>query len=147
MIFIAHRGNTVGPKPEHENKPYYIEKAIKLGYDVEVDVWSNGIWFWLGHDQPDTWVGINFLRKYKNRLWCHAKNPQTLAALLDEELHCFYHVEDKATLTSRNFIWTHPNCMILNYNSICVLPERGGGNFIEAAGVCSDYVDRLKGKI
>ena len=144
MILIAHRGNIFGPRSEYENMPYHIEEAIHLGYDVEIDVWSNGIWWRLGHDQPDTWVGINFLRKYKNKLWCHAKDPQTLMALLDAELHCFYHADDRVTLTSKNFIWTHPNCAILTQNSICVLPERDRKYFGKAYGICSDYVDDFK---
>ena len=52
MILIAHKGNIFGPQLECENKPRYIENAIKLGYDVEIDVWSDGVQFRLGHDQP-----------------------------------------------------------------------------------------------
>ena len=39
MILVSHRGNTVGKNLELENTPKYIEKAIKLGYEVEVDLW------------------------------------------------------------------------------------------------------------
>lgn len=38
-IWIAHRGNTRGPKPEKENQPEYILQAIHEGFDVEIDVW------------------------------------------------------------------------------------------------------------
>ena len=38
-IWIAHRGNTRGPKPEKENQPEYILQAIQEGFDVEIDVW------------------------------------------------------------------------------------------------------------
>ena len=38
MILISHRGNINGPNPEMENNPEYIQKALDLGYDVEVDV-------------------------------------------------------------------------------------------------------------
>ena len=37
--WIAHRGNTRGPKPEKENDPEYILQAINEGFDVEIDVW------------------------------------------------------------------------------------------------------------
>ena len=39
MILISHRGNINGKKPDLENKPEYIQNAIKLGYNVEIDVW------------------------------------------------------------------------------------------------------------
>jgi hypothetical protein len=144
MILIAHRGNIHGPKPEYENMPYHIEEAIHFGYDVEVDVWSDGTWFWLGHDKPETFIDLDFLDKYTDRLWCHAKSPQTLITLLVAKLHCFYNVDDNVTLTSKNVIWTHPNCAILTRNSICVLPERGRKSFGKAYGICSDYVGDFK---
>ena len=53
MILIAHRGNTEGPRPEKENHPRYIDRAIDLGYDVEVDIcgsFDTGLH--LGHDEP-----------------------------------------------------------------------------------------------
>jgi hypothetical protein len=49
MKFISHRGNLSGRNPESENSPSYINMALKLGYDVEVDVWYiDGKWY-LGH--------------------------------------------------------------------------------------------------
>ena len=41
MILIAHRGNINGPSLAMENTCVYIDSAIKLGYDVEIDVWYN----------------------------------------------------------------------------------------------------------
>ena len=38
MKFISHRGNLYGPNPKLENKPTYIIEALKMGFDVEVDV-------------------------------------------------------------------------------------------------------------
>ena len=37
MRIIAHRGNVTGPCKD-ENCPEHIDKAISLGYDVEVTV-------------------------------------------------------------------------------------------------------------
>ena len=52
MILISHRGNIDGKKPHLENQPDYIDEAIALGYDVEIDVWLiDGVLF-LGHDAP-----------------------------------------------------------------------------------------------
>ena len=39
MIYIAHRGLTNGPDAQLENNPFQIAKAVKEGYDCEVDLW------------------------------------------------------------------------------------------------------------
>ena len=52
MLLIAHRGNVSGPRTEFENNPIYIDKAIELGYDVEIDVWFVNNKLFLGHDEP-----------------------------------------------------------------------------------------------
>ena len=52
MILISHRGNILGRKKQLENNPNYIDNTLKLGYDVEVDVWSIDKQFYLGHDEP-----------------------------------------------------------------------------------------------
>jgi hypothetical protein len=49
MILVSHRGNISGPNKERENSPQYIQEALDLKYDVEVDVWVNDE-IWLGHD-------------------------------------------------------------------------------------------------
>ena len=38
MIKISHRGNIKGPNMDRENRPSYVDAALQLGYDVEVDV-------------------------------------------------------------------------------------------------------------
>jgi hypothetical protein len=52
MKLIAHRGNINGSNPEKENHPDYINEAIKLGHNVEIDVWFINNKFYLGHDDP-----------------------------------------------------------------------------------------------
>ena len=52
MIFISHRGNLDGLNPDRENSPEYIDEAIKLGFDVEIDVRTKDGELWLGHDEP-----------------------------------------------------------------------------------------------
>ena len=52
QILISHRGNIDGRNVEYENNPNYIEAAINLGYDVEIDVWFIDGKFMLGHDEP-----------------------------------------------------------------------------------------------
>jgi len=51
MIKISHRGNINGRIEEAENRPDYIEDTLRLGYDVEVDVWFLDGKFYLGHDE------------------------------------------------------------------------------------------------
>ena len=38
MHLISHRGNINGREPDKENSPQYIQKAIALELEVEVDV-------------------------------------------------------------------------------------------------------------
>ena len=66
MILISHRGNINGSKPEMENKPEYIQQALDLGYDVEIDVWLIDGNFFLGHDEPQYQVHGTFLMKKRS---------------------------------------------------------------------------------
>ena len=50
MLLISHRGNVKGRFEEFENSPSYIDKAIELGYDVEVDIRYISEVLYLGHD-------------------------------------------------------------------------------------------------
>ena len=52
MKLISHRGNINGSEPENENNPSYVERAIQLGYDVEVDVRIKDGKLFLGYDEP-----------------------------------------------------------------------------------------------
>ncbi len=139
MILIAHRGNTNGSSPE-ENRPDYIEGALAAGFDVETDVWYvEGNWF-LGHDSAQYEIDESFLENPK--LWCHAKNFSALERMLaNSGIHCFWHQEDDVQLTSRGYMWTHPD-KPYGSRSICVMPvdpSSIGG----AAGVCLDDFSTL----
>ena len=140
MILIAHRGNMDGPNPSEENKPYYIQNTLDLGFDVELDVWLNNDAFMLGHDKPMWTVNVDFL--LKNGLWCHAKNIECFYRLLRiSEINCFFHDKDEATLTSYGYIWTLPGKK-LTPKSICVLPEKYMTDDLNQniSGICSDYI-------
>ena len=96
MILISHRGNINGPNPEMENNPEYIQKALDLGYDVEVDVWGTkyGAWY-LGHDDKEYLIDVEFLRQ--DGLWCHAKEIRSFYRMVeDPNIHCFTHDRDFA---------------------------------------------------
>ena len=47
-----------------ENNPEYIQNALDLGYDVEVDVWGTkyGAWY-LGHDEKNILLMLSFYDK------------------------------------------------------------------------------------
>ena len=145
MKFIAHRGNMGGRIIEFENFPDYIRNTLTLGFDVEVDVWYHGSTFYLGHDEPQYAVTREFL--FGHRIWCHAKDLKTFATLvLDDRIHCFFHDQDDATLTSQGYIWTYPGKPVYE-RSIAVMPERTGNkdtSLLYCAGICSDIIDEYR---
>ncbi len=146
MIYISHRGNLNGVNSHLENSPNYIHEAIERGFDVEIDVWKIDEKWFLGHDVPEYEISKDFL--LNESLWCHAKNLQALKGLLEIGVKCFWHQNDKFTLTSNNFIWTFPG-FELTTNSICVMPERfseESTDLSSCAGVCSDIVEHYRRK-
>ena len=106
MFYISHRGNIFGPNKKEENKIYYINNAIKLGFDVEIDVWFYKDNFYLGHDEPLYRVKKNFI--LKKNFWCHAKNFEALINLKKINANYFWHQNDDYVLTSSGYIWTFP---------------------------------------
>lgn len=144
MKFISHRGNIDGINPERENTVEYILEALSLGFDVEIDVWVIDGNIYLGHDNPVIVIENEFLENEK--LWCHAKNLESLNLMLQNpKIHCFWHENDVVTLTSNNFVWAFPGNQPIK-NSIAVLPERYNDNISECYGICSDFVLNYKNK-
>lgn len=107
MIYISHRGNLTGRNLDRENSPSYIEEAVACGYEVEVDVWFVDGSFYLGHDFPQYSVSSEWLLMHP--LWCHAKNLEALEKMLSLGIHCFWHENDRFTLTSKSIPWCFPN--------------------------------------
>jgi hypothetical protein len=141
MILISHRGNIDGRIPEYENNPNYIEAALELGYDVEVDVWFVDGKFMLGHDEPQYETYYKFLMNEK--LWCHAKHLDALFEMKKYAIHYFWHETDTVTLTSKNYVWAYPGKQPIK-GSIAVLPERDNDNVLLCKGICSDYIKRYE---
>lgn len=135
MKIISHRGNIKGINPNLENNPNYINQAIKLGFSVEVDVWYVNKKYFLGHDEPKHEVPKNFL--INELLWCHAKNKEALEEMLRDNVHCFWHENDKYTLTSKGIPWCFPN----NYheNGITVIFGKDKIPPKNIGGICTDY--------
>ena len=100
MFFISHRGNLYGPNKKEENKIDYINEAIKKKFDVEIDLWFKKDKFYLGHDEPQYEVNINFLKNKK--LWIHAKNLDCFYELSKYDLNFFWHEKDKIVITSKD---------------------------------------------
>jgi hypothetical protein len=144
MRFISHRGNLTG-RCDKENSPEQITKCLDLGYDVEIDVRVIGEDYFLGHDEPQYKVHVDFLKN--DKLWCHAKNREALERMLSvRNIHCFWHQEDDYTLTSRSMIWVYPG-KTLTTNSIAVMPELHDVSIDDlsaCAGVCSDQIQHYK---
>jgi len=148
MIYISHRGNTTGPKPELENRPDYIEQAIANGFDVEVDLWVNESGIFLGHDGPQYQVPKEWLIDRTNQIWIHCKNKEALSFSMHYELHYFFHNTDDYTITSRGYVWAYPGKKSTSNKCINVLPERSWWEIdldwkIRFSGVCSDFVGVL----
>ena len=141
MILLSHRGNLRGPDSHSENKPEYIIKAIKLGYQVEVDVRFYKWRLYLGHDKPQYKVSNNFLKNKK--IWCHAKDIKALEKLKKIKSIYFWHQNDDYTLTSNGYFWTYPGKKILK-NSIYVQTGKKKLKNINCAGICSDYISKYK---
>lgn len=142
MIIISHRGNLNGPDKNIENTPTAIEKALSLGFDVEIDIWHKENEFWLGHDEPQYNVDFNFIRT--KGLWIHCKNLSALDVLINTNLEFFWHETDTVTLTSNNYIWTYPCKPLISHKSIAVMPELCNNYNFDLRtsliyGVCTDY--------
>ena len=143
MKLISHRGNLSGSQPDRENSPQYIQEALNLGLDVETDVWFIKNQFFLGHDEPQYEINLDYLKNQK--LWCHAKNSDALRLMLDNKIHCFWHEKDKFTLTSKGIPWCYPK----NYIKDGVVVLEGVSNPREfndfyyhnkLYGICSDFI-------
>jgi hypothetical protein len=154
-LLIAHRGLILGPNQEIENHPNTILSARRHGYDVEIDIWyENDAWY-LGHDNPQYEIGLDWLRSVDRRdyldqhhAWIHAKNIPALFQLrkLKWEGHLFYHQNDDVVITSTGYLWTYPG-KTLTPLSICVMPEWTDAmqriSELDVLGYCSDHVGKL----
>lgn len=142
MILIAHRGNLCGHS-DKENASEYVDEAISLGFDVEIDIWYDNGQYWLGHDKPTYQVSFNWLTERNSSLWIHCKNIEALIQLRYSGLNYFWHEFDTVTLTSYGDIWAYPGKQPIK-GSIAVLPELNDERVTECAGVCSDYIKQYQ---
>jgi len=145
MMYIAHRGNTDGPRPELENSPDYIDKAISDGFYAEVDVRKSNMIgeFIMGHDYGEHNLPIEWFEERRGHLFIHAKDLETYTYFTSHgKWNVFWHQNDDYTLTSAGYIWTYPGSM-LNEKTICVMPETmvySRQDLSRCLGICSDFV-------
>lgn len=143
MLIIAHRGLLEGPDKELENHPDQLLKAIRQGFDIEVDMWYNDSGLWLGHDEPQYLIEEAGLYPWLYGLhsWIHAKDLATMVYLMEEysSSNIFYHTDEDVVLTSQKYMWAHPTKRI--DGAICVLPELYPERAVpkNAFGICTDY--------
>lgn len=147
MKFISHRGNTIGPEPEKENKIETIIQCIeKHNLDVEIDIFvKDGIMF-LTHDDNESGMvnekHLEILKTYKDRLWIHCKNLEALIYMQTQlpDFNYFGHSNDDFVLTSKKYIFTRPG-IAGGERVICVMPEMASktDTFENYFAVLTDY--------
>lgn len=150
MKIISHRGNIDGVITSKENSPEYIDTAINLGYDVEVDIRFIDGKFWLGHDTPDYLVNIEWMDKRREFLWFHCKDLYSATELtrLDSGLVKFCHTSDSFVLVSNGTVWVHD--LNLKLDDLSVIPLlsmsdiQNYNNNKEVYGVCTDFPKIIK---
>jgi len=148
MKLISHRGNIDGIIKEKENHPDYILNAIKkYNYDVEVDVRFINKKIYLGHDNPEWEIKIDFFTKLKNKLYLHCKNIEALLFFSIKKNKCFYHfLENHTPILNTNLIWTH-NLKETTKKSIIPLLNKKEilkwKKYSNAFGFCSDYIKMI----
>jgi hypothetical protein len=143
VIYISHRGNINGKNPHLENNPSYIDEAIDLGYDVEIDLWFIDGRTYLGHDGPQYEVDDEWFANRENKLWVHCKNTDSLNWIRNTILHYFWHEEDTLTLTSKQYMWVYPGKQPI-IGSVAVMPERSNDDVSKCIGICSDVIKQYK---
>lgn len=144
MILISHRGNIEGKVPERENHPDYIDEAIELGYDVEIDLWSIEGVLLLGHDKPQYGISQQWLNERVNKIWIHCKNIEAMEWMdsITGFLY-FWHEEDTVALTTFGHIWAYPGKQPIK-DSIAVMPEIYNDDLSKCKGICSDFIKKYR---
>lgn len=140
-IFISHRGNLIGPDYSTENTEESIVYAIEKGFDVEIDVRWHRERLYLGHDEPQREVSLNFVNTYSDKLWIHCKDLNILDFFINQKcsLNYFWHESDRYTLTSKGYIWCYPG-VDTTQRSIIVASNTETYINKPCLGICSDYI-------
>lgn len=147
--FISHRGNLNGPNPEKENRPEYIDEAIRAGHIVEVDIRRVGTGIYLGHDYPQYKIDEKWIFDREDNLLLHCKDLYS-AKFAAPSWHIFCHVNDPFTITSRGLVWQHDLSLATTVKTIVPLMTRDLVISFESRhlyGICSDYELDQEGRL
>lgn len=148
MKIISHRGNINGSNEELENTIDYLEKTLKLGYDVEIDIWYHNENLYLGHDKPLYKITIDWLINNQDKLWLHCKDENSLFHLKKyQNLNIFYHKSDEFTITSKNIILINPFFNTKYNRGILMMPELSmfyDVDIIKFDGIITDDIKRYE---
>lgn len=147
MNIISHRGNINGPITCRENAPSYIDAAIQLGYDVEVDVRHLDGNMWLGHDEPQYRIEFSWMSARRHKLWFHCKDALSAMHLLELGHFVFFcHSQDPYVLTSHGHLWVHDKSIPLNGRCIVpLLDDTKVPSFVNTPyGICTDFVVKYR---
>jgi hypothetical protein len=141
-VLISHRGNVNGSNPHLENRMDYIDAALMLGYDVEIDVWYHNSNIYLGHDYPQHISDIDWFNFRKEYIWIHCKNIQAIEYFHKTDFNYFWHEADYLTITSKGYLWVHSGKQPI-VNGIHVMPSEYD-DVSMCYGICSDTVSKYK---
>ena len=149
ICLISHRGNTETDSNTYlENTPSYIDLAISLGFNVELDVRTKNGDIYLGHDRPETKIKKSWLTDRQEHLLVHCKDFASLSILIDTSLAVFFHEQEDYTVISNGLIWAHET---KNLTENCIIPILGQEISTQLQeldqkiyGVCSDFISLVK---
>tara|TARA_A100001011_G_scaffold399975_1_gene511441 strand:+ start:4264 stop:4809 length:546 start_codon:yes stop_codon:yes gene_type:complete len=144
-ILISNRGNLYNIDSDLENTPIYIEKALKEGFFVVIDILLVGKKnLALGINQPLHHISLEYIKNSK--IIVRTNNINTLEFLINNQVHCFLDDNFNTSLTTAGFIWsTHK----LNLSKRCIfnMPEWILNNKdikqleqLPCAGICSNII-------
>lgn len=144
MKIISHRGNLRGIIPDKENRPSYIDCAIQLGYEVEVDIRYIDNEFWLGHDETQYKIERSWMNLRKDSIWYHCKDLNSAIELSKSKKFKFFcHTQDNYILTSTGHLWVHDlselvdeTCIIPLLDLNCIKKYK----HLKPFAVCTDHV-------
>lgn len=153
MKIISHRGNIDGPNLKKENNPDYIDLAISLGYDVEIDLRIKDDNLYLGHDYEQYLIDYSWLLSRNHKLWVHCKDLEAVKYLLNKipNINYFCHTSDDFVLTNNNKIWLHDLNLKMDQDVIIPLLSKDDidsneGILNDPYAICTDYVTHLENK-
>lgn len=148
MKIISHRGNIKGIVADKENRPSYIDCAIQLGYDVEVDIRFINNQFWLGHDEAEYKIEKTWMDLRKDKIWYHCKDLESAIQLTKFKCFKFFcHSHDNYVITSTGHLWVHD--LSRGIDDTCIIPLLDLDSIkkykhLNPFAICTDYVNYCK---